>query len=450
LTALATVFLAINVVALLSVPRRWAFLPLILAACYMTQGQGIEIGAFSFTVIRFLVAAGLIRVILRQERLPGGFIGLDRLILLWAVCACISSRFHTNPTNDLVYKLGYSYDVCGFYFLVRFFCTSREDVTRFTRTLVIVLIPVALAMINEQMTGRNLYSFLGGVPEMSMVRDGRIRSMGPFRHPVLAGTVAAVTLPFIIGLRQQLGKISWIGGITCMSMILTSASSGPVMSAVAAAGALSLWPLRERTRALRWGFVIGYIILDFVMQDPAYYLIARIDITGSSTGYHRARLIQSSFAHLDEWWLGGTDYTRHWMPSGVSWSPDHSDITNQYIKMGVIGGLPLMFLFIGLLVITFRYVGKGMRRLPRSDLKERFLLWTLGSAMFTHAVTFLSVHYFDQSSLFIYLTMATIASLVHNQGPTSAPASPLPASRFYGQTADSYTKSLQTTEQTVS
>jgi hypothetical protein len=272
-------------------------------------------------------------------------------------------------------------------------------------------------MINEQLTGRNLYSFLGGVPEMSMVRDGRIRSMGPFRHPVLAGTVAAVTLPTVIGLRHHLRTVSLVGTGVTLTMIFTSASSGPVMSMAAAISALCLWPWRRRTKLLRLGAILGYIFLDLVMQDPAYYLIARIDITGSSTGYHRARLIHSSFAHLDEWWLGGTDYTRHWMPSGVSWSPDHSDITNQYIKMGVIGGLPLMFLYIGLLAMTFRYVGSGMRRLPPSNQKDRFLMWTLGAAMFTHAVTFISVHYFDQSSLFIYLTMATIASLAHNTLP---------------------------------
>lgn len=154
------------------------------------------------------------------------------------------------------------------------------------------------------------------------------------------------------------------------------------------------------------------------MEDPAYYIIARLDITGSSTGWHRARLIESSVAHLNEWWLGGTDYTRHWMPTGVSWSPDHSDITNQYLKMGVLGGLPLMCLFIAILATAFRYVGKGIRRSHLASKGDGALVWALGCALFAHAVTFVSVSYFDQSSLFIYLTLGAIASVAHESTRT--------------------------------
>lgn len=413
MSVLAIAFLAINVTGLLLVPRRWAFLPLLLGACYMTQGQGVELGSLSFTVIRILVAIGAVRALIRRETMPGGVKGMDFLIFLWAFWACTSSLFHSNPSRDLIYKLGYSYDVCGFYFLARCFCTDSDDVIRLAKAMVLVLGPVALAMLNEQATGRNVYSILGGVPEMSMVRDGRIRSMGPFRHPVLAGTVAAATLPLVLGLRKQLGVTSWIGLATCLIMIVSTASSGPVMSAAAAISAIGLWPWRQWTRVFRWAAVLFYVGLEAFMKDPAYYVIARLDVTGSSTGWHRARLIESSFVHIGEWWLAGTDYTRHWMPSGVSWSPDHADITNQYLKMGVIGGMPLMLLFIGLLVTAFCYVGKGLR--SASNRRESFVVWVLGSMMFTHAVTFVSVHYFDQSSLFVYLTMAVITSVVHNE-----------------------------------
>ena len=135
-------------------------------------------------------------------------------------------------------------------------------------------------------------------------------------------------------------------------------------------------------------------------------------MTGSSTGWHRARLIEMSLAHLDEWWLAGTDYTRHWMPSGVSWNPKHTDITNHYLQMGVMGGLPLMFLFIGLLATGFVYVGRRVR-LRKMRRKDRFMMWALGSALFAHATTFISVSYFDQSVLFIYLTLAAIGSACH-------------------------------------
>jgi hypothetical protein len=49
MNALALLFLLINAALLLLLPRRWAPLPLLMGACYMTLGQGIEIGPFTFT-----------------------------------------------------------------------------------------------------------------------------------------------------------------------------------------------------------------------------------------------------------------------------------------------------------------------------------------------------------------------------------------------------------------
>ncbi|MDP3014552.1 MAG: hypothetical protein Q8M92_09935, partial [Candidatus Subteraquimicrobiales bacterium] len=87
----AIVFVIINAAALLFLQRRWAPLPLLIGACYMTLGQGIEVGPFSFTIIRILVAAGVVRLIIRGERLEGGMNGLDWLMVVWALWALMSS-----------------------------------------------------------------------------------------------------------------------------------------------------------------------------------------------------------------------------------------------------------------------------------------------------------------------------------------------------------------------
>jgi hypothetical protein len=207
----------------------------------------------------------------------------------------------------------------------------------------------------------------------------------------------------MIGIWHQHRKSAAAGIMACVTMIITSASSGPILSSLAAMGALCMWYYRHQIRLFRWLVVIGYIGLDLVMIDPAYFVIARIDLTGSSTGWHRSRLIQSAFQHLSEWWLTGTDYTRHWMPTGVPWSENHTDITNHYLSMGVLGGLLLMVLFIAILAKGFSYVGQALRAMPESPSQSRFIIWALGASLFTHAVTFISVSYFDQSFVFIYL-----------------------------------------------
>jgi hypothetical protein len=294
-------------------------------------------------------------------------------------------------------------------------------------------------MLSEQMTGHNLFSILGGVPEMSEVRNGRIRAQGPFAHSILAGSVGAACLPLMIGLWRQYRKIAIAGIVACCSMIIASASSGPIMSALFAIGALFMWYWRGRMRLLRWLAVLAYIGLDLIMKAPAYYLIMRIDLTGSSTSWHRAALIDTALKHLTEWWFAGTDFTRHWMDYGVGWNPDHIDITNHYLVMGVYGGIPLMLLFIAVLAKAFSFVGQTLQKAYNLQIQEsRFMFWALGASLFSHAATFLSVSYFDQSFVFLYLTLAAICStsiqtmqLPANSGAIASSTISFPAVRYH-------------------
>lgn len=404
-------FVALNAIALLLLPRRLAPLPLLVGACYMTLGQGIEVGPFSFTVIRMLIAAGAVRVVLRGERLEKGMNGLDWLIILWAMWALMSSVFHKDPSEALIFRLGLTYNICGIYFLIRIFCKTMVDILSLLRITAILLVPLAIFMFFEKMTGRNPFSVFGGVEEFSMIRDGIIRAGGPFAHPILAGTVGAVCLPLMIGLWQQHQKIALTGILACLIIILSSASSGPILSVVAGILALFMWPFRQRMRLIRCLAVFGYIGLELVMKAPAYYLIARIKPIGGSAGWHRAHLIETALENINEWWLAGTDYTRHWMPTGVSWSDEHADITNYYIKMGVWGGLPLMLLFIFILIKGFSFVGQTLKEAGEWPTKHKFTIWSLGAALFAHVATCIAVAYFDQSFLFLYLTLAAIGSI---------------------------------------
>lgn len=409
----AIVFLVANAIGLFCLPRRWAPLPLVIGACYMTLGQGLEIGPFTFTIIRILLATGLARVLIRRERVAGGMNSLDWMILIWAGWALLSSFFHKDSSAALIFRLGFVYNACGIYFLLRVFCKCFEDVVGLCRIIAILLIPLAFEMLLEKVTAYNLFSIFSGVPEHPAIREGRIRAQGPFAHSILAGTVGAVCLPLMIVIWQKWRKTSFLGTISCLLMIIASSSSGPIISGVSAITALFMWRYRTKMRLVTWIAIFSYISLDFIMKAPAYYLMGRVDLVGGSGGWHRARLIESAFQHLQEWWLAGTDYTRHWMPTGVSWSTEQTDITNYYIKMGVIGGLPLMLLFIIILIKGFSYIGETIKDAKDVQIRSKFILWAISASLFTHAMTFLSVSYFDQSFLFIYLTLAMIGSAAH-------------------------------------
>ena len=321
----------------------------------------------------------------------------------------ISSFFHNDPSSAFIFRAGVVFSTLGPYFLIRCFCTSPSDVIHLIEITAVLLAPVALEMLFEKLTGTNLFAIFGGVPEDSLVRNGTIRAQGPFAHSILAGTIGAASIPLFAGIAHLQKWKARVGIAASLIMVLSSGSSGPILTTAAGVGAMCLWRLRKHTRAIRWGCFGLYLLLELLMKPPAYFILARIDLTGSSTGWHRAELIHSSINHLGEWWFAGTDYTRHWMPTGVTWNEDHTDITNEYIKMGVHGGLPLLLLFGGSLVIGFRYIGKTL-----ADEREgSFVTWAIGSALFAHAVTFISVSYFDQSMLFVFAILASI-SAVHS------------------------------------
>lgn len=185
------------------------------------------------------------------------------------------------------------------------------------------------------------------------------------------------------------------------------------MSMAAAVFGLSLWRARPLVRPLLWLAPLLYIALELIMNDPPYYLMAKIDVVGGSTGYHRARLIESSIEHLGEWWVAGTDRTRHWMATGVPWSAEHTDITNHYLRNGVIGGLPMMTLFLCGLGQAFLLI---RRQVDAAESRaEAFAGWSLGAGLFAHAITCMSVAYFDQSIIFLLFTQAAAASLAPRQ-----------------------------------
>lgn len=411
MSVFAILFLLVTGGMLLTCPRRNAPLPLLMGCCYITLGQGVIVGPFSFTLIRILILIGWVRLLVRRERPPGPRLWLDKLFFIWAGWALFSSVFHKEPGAMMINNLGMVYNGIGVYMLFRCFCQTEEDLRGLLQVMGLVLVPVALAMCNEQLTGKNLFAVFGGVEPESLVRNGRIRSQGPFAHAILAGTVGAVCAPLLLGVYQFNRKVALIGLGACLLIVVASASSGPLLSVIFGCLALLLWKKRHWTRRLRIGAICLYILLDLVMKAPAYYLLARIDLTGSSTGYHRAALIESSIKHFNEWWLAGTDYTRHWMPYGVSWSPDHADITNHFLAQGVRGGFLLMVIFMAMMWCGFCNVGAVLARGRDTSLRFKFLAWVIGACLLAHAATMISVAYFDQSVCFLYMTLAASSAI---------------------------------------
>ena len=412
---------------LLRLPRNWAPLPLLLGAAYVTLVQQLEIGPVHFSVTRLLIMVGLVRVMINGERVAGGMKSIDRMMILWAIWDVCTLLFH--KSDVFVFRLGLLYDTLGVYYLFRVFIRGLDDIQNVFKMMCILLLPLSATMLVERLQGNNPLALFGFGSEGVLVTKGHFRAAGPFGHPILAGTVGAACLPMALYLWRQNRKVAVVGLVAALCIVFASGSSGPILTGFAMLAGLAVWKIRPHLRTIRWAVVLGIFTLNLAMNEPVYYLIARIDITGGSTGWYRAHLLQYSFEHLEQWWLAGTDSTRGWTLVAINNSS--SDITCHYLQMGVWGGLPLMFLFLTVLFSGFAEVGRGLKSHKSAPTKYQFLIWTVGCILFGHAIALMSVSYFDQSFVFLYLALAMVAqanvavispAMISRNTPRSSPA----------------------------
>ena len=254
--------------ALLTVPRKWAPVPLLLGCTYMTLDQGINLGGISLPVYRMLLLVGTIRVVARGELLPGGLNLIDKLMIVWGLWMLFASLFHDPARAGPVTAGGVVFNQTLIYFLIRIWCADLDEVGDVIRIVALLLVPISMEMLAEKFTGRNMFAIFGGVPEWVLVREGKLRAQGPFRHPILAGTVGATCIPLFVGILKR-HRLAAMAGISAgLVMVLTSASSGPVMSLLAGVAALMLWRAKVHMKALRVCAVLLYLALMVVMTRP--------------------------------------------------------------------------------------------------------------------------------------------------------------------------------------
>lgn len=393
----------------LLLPKRYAFVPLLFAA--------FNIGNVEFfgelTISRALIIMGVARGVVQGSKPFSTGNPIDKLFLLFSFYAFLSSFFHPDaPHNPLNERLGLILNVFGSFLYGRCYLQGENPFQRLALGSLIALIPLAALLTLEATTGSNYYyGHFGARRAVAQFRDG-FRACGPFAHSILAGTSGAVTLALFVPYWKKKRKFAAAGIIGCLAIVGASHSSGPIAASLFTCGIIFLWKYRQYVSKAKWAVAWAIVLLSLYMNRPFYYVLDSIDFTGGSTGWHRARLIEMAIDHIHEWWLFGTDYTRHWMPTGVSWSPDHTDLTNYYIHLGVIGGLPLSLLLIAIIGISLKKLLSNSLALEQNGKPEKaFATWCAIAALGAHASSFISISYFDQMYVLFYLLIASIAGL---------------------------------------
>jgi hypothetical protein len=398
-----------------SLPRRFAVCPILTMICLMPLGQELDLFGLHFFFFRILLMIGALRIIIKGEARQMTWTQTDKIFIWWVVVSVVFGTM-AKPSMDLLRsRLGDAYNALTGYFFVRCVVVDFEDVWISVRTLALLSLPVAALMVVENRTGHNLFSVFGGVPELTGIRDGHVRSQAAFRHPILAGTFGATLFPVFVGFwvcRINHRRLAVAASMAAIVIVVTASSSGSLIALIVALGGLALWKWRQHMRLIRWATVAAVLTLALVMKAPVWYLFDRLSGIFGGGGWHRSYLIDQTVKHFDEWWLFGTTYTAHWGPGGevIAADPNNMDITNHYVAEGVKGGVLRLGLFLLLIVKCFKSVGRQLR-VEESNPRAGFLVWALGVALFAHCVAFFSITYFDQTILMWYWLLAVITGV---------------------------------------
>lgn len=412
--ALAAIVLA--GILMLVLPREKAIIPFFAGAILIPIDQILLIGPLHFPMLRVLLIFGFARIFWAKVSgtdpvFSGGMNAIDKAMLVLSAFTAVDGVLLWREAGALVFQLGNMYTTLGVYFVLRFLIRDEQDVRRTLRVWAIVTVAIAAIMVGEQLTGKNfLYMAIGGVhanlAEEVNMRDGSIRATGSFAHPILAGTFGGFSLPLFVGLwwrNKGDGKFAVCGAIGSVLMAITASSSTALLGGLGGLVGLGFWLMRRRMRLVRWGIIGTLAALQMTMKSPVWHIISDIDITGSSSSYHRYMLVDQCIRHFWDWFLVGTkDFG--------SWGWDMWDLSNQYVAAADTTGLIPLIALLAIIVVGFKYIGRA-RRAAEADKNEELFIWALGACLFANLVAFFGISYFDQTIVGWYAVLAMIAAV---------------------------------------
>jgi hypothetical protein len=405
------VALVLTIVLTLTLPRKYVAVPVLLLLFLAPRGQEIYLAGLHWYLLRLVLMAGFVRLAQGKFQIAGGMNAVDKAFIVWAAYRSAAIMLTNGPSAE---EVGLCFQAFVGYFLMRHLIQNEEDIARVAKTLAVVAAILGACMLNEQVRQVNIFGYLGGARLYPEVRNGQIRAQATFGHSILAGCFGAALVPLFFWLWKS-GRANFLAAVGLAgstTMVFSASSSTPLLGYVAGLLALFLWPIRKSMRVVRRGIVLTLVVLALVMKAPVWFIIAHVNVIGGSGGYDRAFLIDTCMRHFRDWWFIGTN-------QNGTWGFDMWDLSDQFVAEAEKGGLVTVVCFIAMISRSFSRLGRMRRQVGR---KEQWLLWSLGSVMLAHILSYFGVAYWDQTQVwwFAFLSMISAATAALKTAPATA------------------------------
>ncbi len=427
ISPIVAVWLAIAILLIIALPRKKAIMPFLIAFFTIPIGEVLVVGGLHFTALRILILTVLARRLTfsRREKYPGGVSTIDWFVIAWSTSAVIALFLQFPGMPSIVQGLGTILDTLGGYLAIRSLISDVDDVRFTVKSLAVVCAILGLCMINEQVSHMNVFGLLGGMGTGVAVREGHIRSSATLGY-LYAGAFAGVLVPLFIWLwKEPKSRVAAVVGLlAAIAMVITSYSSTSQLALLGSLAGLGFWRLRKKMRMIRVAIVTILVGLDMVMKAPVWALIARVDLTGSSSSYQRYQLIDMTVRHFSTWWLIGT-------PDYINWGWDSWDLCNQFAAVALTGGLLTLIFYVGIFKGGFAAIGNSRKRVE-GDRRHEWRLWCFGSSLFANVVAHFGINYMAQLIMGFFPLVACISVLAYESKLAAEPAAEVPNKIQFG------------------
>ena len=395
--------------------------PIIIAMCFFPADKSIEIVSLNFQAVRIITLVALSKIILSAsyDKIETNII--DKLFIASHIYEATMYIFASNNTiGAFLYQGGNCIDSILLYIVFRYTVRSIKTLRLIIRTFCLCTVALLPFIIYEYFYTQNLFSFLGRATISS--RGGEIRARGAFSHAILFGSYAAAIIPLVwvdFKIKKRLTNV--LGLIACIFFVIASSCSGPIVALATAICMLFFFKYKSKSSLLAKVTLWSAIIIHFIREKPLWHFIyVRVALKSSSTGYYRYNLVEAAIKEFKGWWLWGYGDTgakwhlKYWPGTNQTFT----DVTNHYLAKGVLGGVLTMILFI---ILCFKGIkSTGLCAITNKNKQDQWVWWGYTVMLITHCMSFLSVAYFGQITMLLFLSFAVAAFAYDEINKTTA------------------------------
>jgi hypothetical protein len=380
-----------------------------LAGVVLPSGLQISLGpGVTFTPGRIGAALLFFPAVVVLCKKGRHFVSCDFLALAtaaWMIVASIASV----GVSEIPAAGGDALDFLGGYLISRAYCFGRPALDTFIRVLKIFAIIVIILAMADTISGRPIvHNTIVPWDEIwleGQMRNGWVRAMSTFNHPILFGAFCALTAAILLYWEKTLLRRSVAAGLCFLGCIL-SLSSAALMAFSIILAAFTYDQLLRRY-SWRWSaFWIIMVMLIFVVfaaaAHPLNWVLSHLTID-PQTGYYRKLIWDVALTYIAQSPLIG--YAYHQLNNFIL---DNS-VDCIWLVLSLRFGVPMFVLFFLTNVAAFFPSQRNFKGTGDVHMDQMRRAFTLVLLMFMF--TGLTVHFWKSMLMFWGLCLGIRASL---------------------------------------